>query len=288
MRDTKIRIGNQTAFSAAMITLPFEYAVRRGFDAFEWFPDRRPDGQGWSERDFDAGARAAIGAMARDHDIALSVHAAWDASPLTAAGRSQLAAQSVFAADVGARVLVTHAAPDVAPERFAGAIVTLARDLGRAGIGLVIENTPQTTPEDLNSLFAALAKEKADGVPVGLCLDVGHANLCEATRNHYLDYVDRLSSDVPIAHVHLHENWGDRDSHLTVFTGPSADDGTGIKELLERLARRAFRGCIILEQWPEPPSLLDVARERLLALVSGLPAGPTAAMPPAHGRQRAT
>jgi hypothetical protein len=44
------RIGNQSSFSAVPITLPFEYAVAHGFDAFEWFPDKRGNA-GWDEND---------------------------------------------------------------------------------------------------------------------------------------------------------------------------------------------------------------------------------------------
>jgi hypothetical protein len=72
---------------------------------------------------------------------------------------------------------------------------------------------------------------------------------------------------VPIIHLHLHENHGDRDSHLTLFTGPAGRDPAGLSALLERLARRGFSGSGILEQWPQPPELLVQARDRLLELV---------------------
>ena len=35
---------------------------------------------------------------------------------------------------------------------------------------------------------------------------------------------------------------------------------------MERLKRRSFSGTVILEQWPDPPSLLDNARDRLRAM----------------------
>jgi hypothetical protein len=61
----------------------------------------------------------------------------------------------------------------------------------------------------------------------------------------------------------MHENYGDRDSHLPLFTGPAGENPEGIRGLLERLKVRGFTGSIILEQWPEPRWLLDLARERL-------------------------
>jgi sugar phosphate isomerase/epimerase len=80
-----------------------------------------------------------------------------------------------------------------------------------------------------------------------------------------------LSEQVPIIHLHLHENYGDRDCHLTLFTGPSRDNSTGLEGLFERLARRGFAGCAILEQWPWPPSLLVDARDRLRKLLETRP-----------------
>jgi len=110
-----------------------------------------------------------------------------------------------------------------------------------------------------------------------MCLDVGHANLYAGTRNDYLAYVDSLSADVVISHVHLHENWGDADSHLPLFTGPAERDASGITGLVGRLVQRGFAGCIVLEQWPDPPALLDIARQRLDELFAARLAGATSA-----------
>jgi hypothetical protein len=70
----KIRIGNQTAYSALTPMMPFEYAAANGFDAFEWFPDKKESGAGWDEKDIDAETRSYIKDKSQKHDIALSVH----------------------------------------------------------------------------------------------------------------------------------------------------------------------------------------------------------------------
>src|ERR1035441_9988355 len=76
-----IHIGNQTACWAATPMTPFDYAVAKGFDAFEWFPDKKP-GAGWDESDLDAAQRRNICETARARGIHLSVHARWQANPL--------------------------------------------------------------------------------------------------------------------------------------------------------------------------------------------------------------
>ena len=86
--------------------------------------------------------------------------------------------------------------------------------------------------------------------------------------------MDLIGPHVPIIHIHLHENYGDADSHLTVFTGPSAQDPSGVVGVIERLKKRHFSGSIILEQWPDPPSLLKNARDSLFEIMGGSPSAP--------------
>ena len=100
-----------------------------------------------------------------------------------------------------------------------------------------------------------------------MCFDMGHANLFAGTRNDYVRFLDLLGAYVPILHWHAHENWGDRDSHLPLFTGPTARDDVGVRALVDRLRRRGFDGSVVLEQWPAPPEVLIEARNRLRTLL---------------------
>ena len=264
-----IRIGNQTAFSAANLTAPFEYALTQGFDAFEWFPDKKPDGTGWDDTDLDASQRLSIRETARARGVRLSVHARWQADPLRPESEPLLKRDLELAHALGAALLVLHLYGDWRPEAFIEAIKPLIHATAQAGLQLAIENTPEHAPEQFNELFAQLrALESVPIGHVGMCLDLGHANLCAATRNDYLSFFDRLDPWVPIIHLHLHENWGDADRHLPLFTGPAGRDDSGIRGLLARLARRHYSGSIILEQWPQPPALLTQARDRLGGLLS--------------------
>lgn len=268
MTPGTICIGNQTARSAPEPNLPFEFALAQGFDAFEWFSDRDGDG-GWCEDLVDKAGRRQLRETGWKRGIAHSVHVPWYASPLVPDGMAQIRASFDFASEVGAGVVNVHPFLHQGIEAFVRALRELVERSVRSGISLSIENMPETVPDDFNRLFAMLEERYGSAVRhVGMCLDLGHANLCPATRNDFLCFVDRLRPHVPIVHVHAHENWGDEDSHLALFTGPSAQDGSGVRGLVRRLVARRFSGSIILEQWPDPPELLVEARRRLRELLS--------------------
>jgi phosphoglucan, water dikinase len=258
-------VGNQTAW-AATPTEPFDYALAQGFDAFEWFPDKKP-GAGWDESDLDARVRQSIRETAHDRGMRLSVHARWQANPTAPDGNWLLLKDLELARDLGAALLNIHLFHELGLEAFVQAIVPLIQQTAEAGLQFAIENTPHHSPELFNDFFARLrGLSSLETSHVGMCLDLGHANLCSATHNDYLRFFDRLDRELPIIHVHLHENWGDADSHLPLFTGPAARDDSGIRGLVNRLRARQFSGSAILEQWPQPPSLLNQARDRLLKL----------------------
>ena len=270
-----IRIGNQTAGYAATPREPFDYAVASGFDAFEWFPDKKSDG-GWDEKDLDGAQRRNLRETAVARGLRVSVHGRWQANPLQLESHVLFEQDLELARDLGAALFNIHLYHEQGISAYVEAIRPLIRRADEAALQLSIENTPHHSPEDFNELFAQLRRLDSPALEnVGMCFDLGHANLCAATRNDYLQFLDRLAPHVPIIHLHLHENYGDADTHLPLFTGPAGRDDSGIRGMLERLRRRHFSGSIILEQWPHPPTLLNQARDKLLALI--------AAFPPASG-----
>jgi len=269
-----IRIGNQTAFTARSVMEPFEFAVAYGFTAFEFFPDRGHSGVGgWAETDVDASRRQAIRQRAKELDIELTVHAPLAFSPIDNPEDGRLYSTVEFAHDIGATLVNIHLEMIRGAEQFVDGLATALRLTSDAGLKLAIENTVWTGPEDFNALFAAL-NERHDlpTAHAGMCFDLGHANLFGATQNNYWRFLDSLAPNVRIIHLHLHENLGDRDSHLPLFTGPSRHNATGIAGMLSRVRQRGFDGCAILEQWPSPPSLLVNARDGLVNLLHVAPA----------------
>jgi phosphoglucan,water dikinase len=263
-----ITIGNQTSFAAATPTEPFDYALASGFDAFEWFPDKHGVA-GWDTRDLGGTLRAQIRERARAAGVRLSVHARLEANLLRSECQGWLREDLELARDLGAVLFNIHFCDEAGVPAFAEAMLPLVRQASEAGLVVTVENTPCHAPELFNALFERIRGQAClAAARVGMCLDAGHANLCPATRNDYLGFVDRLEKQVPILHLHLHENWGDADSHLPLFTGPSATNESGVRGLLERLRGRNFSGSIILEQWPQPPSLLNSARDRLRQMLA--------------------
>ncbi len=264
-----IRIGNQTAFSSPSITAPFMYAIINGFDTFEWFPDINDSGKGWIAQDIGKKSRALIKQLALDYDITLSVHAPWQANPLESKSHKILFENIELAQNLGASLFNIHLNIEKGVEAFIRVITPFIKHLGKNNIKFSLENTPNIGPEDFNELFEQLNKIVPEGTDhVGMCLDLGHANLCPETLNDYLKYIDLLDDRVPIIHAHIHENYGDYDTHLPLFTGPAGEDPSGIKGLLDRLNARKFSGSMILEQWPQPPSLLNEARNRLIEMLN--------------------
>lgn len=256
----RIRIGNQTAFSARSLTDPFEFALSHGFSAFEWFPDKKPDGGGWALSDIPDSLRQHI-RQAGQH-MALSVHAPWHANPLDPLAQDVFNQTIQFALDIGARLVNVHLFLEQGIEGYVKALWPVVEATRNCGLLLAIENTLFTRPDEFNALFRLL-RRTGGASHVGMCLDIGHANLCAATRSDYVGFLKRLDQQVPIIHLHAHENWGDADSHLALFTGPSAASSVGLEAVFAELARRGFNGAVIMEQWPEPADLLVQAHNRL-------------------------
>ncbi len=160
-----------------------------------------------------------------------------------------------------------HLFPEHGAKAHAESLGPLLEAARSANVRLSLENTPETSPDHFNKVFGVLTAMPEAAGRVGMCLDSGHANLFAGTRNNFLLFVDLLGDHVPIIHWHAHENWGDRDSHLPLFTGPSARDDRGLRELVRRLMVRGISGSVVLEQWPQPPQVLVETRERLRRLL---------------------
>jgi sugar phosphate isomerase/epimerase len=265
MQKSSIRVGNQTNCHVPA-RLPYDFAVRHGFDAFEWFSDKGR--AGWCEGDMGASERAEVLRASKANGMLFSVHVPVVADPATRSGAEAIRESIRFGGDVGAGVVNIHLFSERGARPFAESLGPLLELARAANLRLALENTPETSPDNFNADFGVLAAMPESAGRVGMCLDSGHANLFEGTRNDFLRFFDLLGDHIPIIHWHAHENWGDRDSHLPLFTGPSSRNEDGLRELVRRLKQRGFAGSVVLEQWPNPPEVLVQIRERLVQLLS--------------------
>ncbi len=267
----RIRIGNQTAFSAAESLAPLEFAIAQGFDSFEWFSDKKyyDDGssKGWGFSDMGPAERARIACIGKEHDILYTVHVPWQANPLYAEGPPLLMESIDFAKDIGADLINLHLYPEHGPDIFLERLSPVIAHAVKSGVRIAIENTPETSPGDFRDFFARLAHSEFKDAPVGMCLDIGHANLYEHTHNDFIRFIDELGPEVPIIHAHVHENYGDVDRHMPLFTGPARENDGGIRAFTERMKNRGYQGAMVLEVWPQPPELLTEAEQRLRSML---------------------
>ena len=258
------RIGNQTSRHVDEM-VPFDFALKQGFRAFEWFSDTCP--LGWCEKGTTTTQRSKLRHIGESCGISFSVHAPHLANPENHHDAGAILESIHFGGDIGAKIVNIHLFKSQSYRRFAESLIPLIEEAKQAGMRLSLENTPETSPDDFNAIFGILGAMPETHGYVGMCLDSGHANLHHGTRNNFLQFLDFLGEHVPIIHWHAHENWGDKDSHLPLFRGPSSVNDRGLRSLIKKLNQRGFSGAVILEQWPDPPELLFEACEKLKRLI---------------------
>ncbi len=99
-------------------------------------------------------------------------------------------------------------------------------------VTMAIENMP-SQPYFLGRTAAQLA-EIIEGTNLSVCFDIGHAN----TMGEIDAMIDAFSDR--IANVHIHDNNGDRDAHMTI-----GDGNIDFQHVLKRLS--GYRGNYIIE-----------------------------------------
>ena len=263
-----IYIGNQTAFFTSDPEEPFKYALQAGFTAFEWFSDKKHYDRGWSSgweyADITPERAGELRRIVQKTGMRFSVHASCKATPFTPEGIKDIFKAIELADSIHAKLVNIHLDKTSGIAEFAALLEPVIIAARLRNVQLAVENTPLHAPEDFNQLFEELAKLELESIAhVGMCLDIGHANCCEATRNDYIGFIDRLAPEVKIIHLHVHENWGDSDSHLPLFTAASAENDSGVRLFVDRMLQREYAGSVIMEQWPDEHELLDTIFVRL-------------------------
>jgi sugar phosphate isomerase/epimerase len=108
----------------------------------------------------------------------------------------------------------------------------LDRMSAEIGVRVAVENMPN--PSFMLGRTADELHQLVDGTDLGVCFDIGHAN----TTGQIDRMLDLLSDR--IINVHIHDNMGDMDAHLTLGEG-----NIDFRHVISRLA--GYRGRYIIE-----------------------------------------
>ncbi|MBC7287722.1 MAG: sugar phosphate isomerase/epimerase [Armatimonadetes bacterium] len=131
-----------------------------------------------------------------------------------------------------------------AGEKTALALRAAWQRLGAAGVKIGLENWPSITTDIGSWDFVAMV---APEVEFGILLDIGHLNI--SYRQGHLGLLDPATyvatCQRSVVEVHVHDNDGQRDSHL--FPG---DGNTSFGPVFAALVRTGFQGVVTLEAAP--------------------------------------
>jgi len=160
-----------------------------------------------------------------------------------------------FASELDARCVVVHPGWTTATDRFMKgrawelnlrSLRWLLRYAEEYGVDMLIENVPGPTPyllvsaEDFQLFYDEMEQ------PMGMVLDVAHANLNGEVAEFTRRFGDR------IRHVHVSDNDGESDQHL-----PIGDGGIDWEGVMALLRGSGFSGWVVVESYSDVQRCLD-------------------------------
>ena len=160
-----------------------------------------------------------------------------------------------FASELDARCVVVHPGWTTATDRFMKgrawelnlrSLRWLLRYAEEYGVDMLIENVPGPTPyllvsaEDFQLFYDEMKQ------PMGMVLDVAHANL----NGEVAEFTRRFSDR--IRHVHVSDNDGESDQHL-----PIGDGGIDWEGVMALLRGSGFSGWVVVESYSDVQRCLD-------------------------------
>ncbi len=186
--------------------------------------------------------------LLQENDLVCQVHAPicdWNIAAMTDRLRDaslEETKETIDAAmELGAKVVTVHpgltsmAIPGLeerAVERANLAVRELERYVDGRDVMLAIENMP--APPFFLGRTAEQLSRIVDGTDLGICFDIGHAN----TMGQIDAMIDMFRDR--IVNIHIHDNDGDRDAHMTI-----GDGSIDFSHVITRMSN--YRGNWIIE-----------------------------------------
>mgnify|MGYP000079583614 CR=1 FL=1 len=196
------------------------------------------------------------------------IHTADLTPSIRQASREELLNSLAVARELGARKAVLHpsfvgglarSVPEMARRYAMESIAAVARRGEESGCRVCLENlfarlTPFTTPDDFDMVFERWPQ-------LAMTLDVGHAFIDGRGMARILAFIRRFGNR--IQHVHISDNWGQRDDHLAV-----GDGGIDFKALIKALRNIDYDETMTLEIFTPERSDLVRSREMLQKMIN--------------------
>jgi sugar phosphate isomerase/epimerase len=188
------------------------------------------------------------------------IHTADLTESIRSASRHELLNSLTVAAELGARKVVLHPsfiggmgrnALELSKHYAIESLDAVALQADKIGVRVCLENlfarlTPFTTPEDFAIVF-----EKWP--PMAMTLDIGHAFIDGHGMDRILAFIQQFGER--IQHVHISDNFGQRDEHLAV-----GDGAIDFAMLIEALCQIPYDDTMTLEIFT--PDRNDLVRSR--------------------------
>lgn len=120
------------------------------------------------------------------------------------------------------------------------------------GVNAMIENVPEPFPfvmksvEDFNRFYNEIDKKTS------MVLDVAHAHI----RDEEIEFINKFGDK--IAHVHVSDNYGDKDSHLKIGEG-----SVNWEKVMEALKESPFDGWVTIESHQDLHECIEILESLL-------------------------
>jgi len=206
---------------------------------------------------------------AKSYDIIYSVHAPFadinigsPAKPMLNATLKRLKQSLSNANNLDAKMWIFHPAiftgisqfyPDSLFKQSCASIKQLYAIAEEYGMNIALENLPSkygflmSTPAELQRFY------KETNLPIGIALDLGHANLQNQIQNFFDQLADR------IVHIHASNNNGDQDEHNGIEDG-NIDYG----QFAENLHKIGYDKWVIIESINKVPESIKKLKHLLV------------------------
>ena len=200
----------------------------------------------------------ALKEAAKSYDLEYTMHApfadiniASPSKPILAASMKRLKQSLASANELDAKLWVFHPGARTGITQFypgsewkqnTQSIQELYAEAEKLGVNIALENLPakywflMKSPEDFNKFY------KETNLPIGIVLDLGHANLEGQIQPFFNQLADK------IIHIHASDNCGDDDSHLGVGYGKIDYDW-----FAETLQKLGYDRAVVIESFEHIP-----------------------------------